>query len=198
MAAPGAVGRRARMLCGAAAFFFISFVFAYFYLRSLDTNNDWKIGSRQPAHRSRRGDRRGVLLLSAVGAAAGGNAIRDGESQSGAGGARCSALLVDRAPGDRLVDARLRPVKRRLRQRVHRLDRVLRGVRARLRVSGSRPRWRPPGAGVAARACWSSRHAADVRTDDGRRSGRAGRLLVLLERSTSFNGVVLFVLLYLL
>ncbi len=32
------------MLCGAAAFFFISFVFAYFYLRSLDTHNDWKIG----------------------------------------------------------------------------------------------------------------------------------------------------------
>ena len=34
----------ARMLCGAAAFFFISFVFAYFYLRSLDSNQDWKIG----------------------------------------------------------------------------------------------------------------------------------------------------------
>jgi heme/copper-type cytochrome/quinol oxidase subunit 3 len=33
-----------RMLCGAAAFFFISFVFAYFYLRSLDTNHNWKIG----------------------------------------------------------------------------------------------------------------------------------------------------------
>ncbi len=34
----------ARMLCGAGAFFFVSFVFAYFYLRSLDTHNDWKIG----------------------------------------------------------------------------------------------------------------------------------------------------------
>ena len=34
----------ARMLCGAMAFFFISFVFAYFYLRSLDSNGDWKIG----------------------------------------------------------------------------------------------------------------------------------------------------------
>jgi len=34
----------ARALCGAAAFFFISFVFAYFYLRSLDTNRSWKIG----------------------------------------------------------------------------------------------------------------------------------------------------------
>ncbi|MGI9184898.1 MAG: hypothetical protein ACR2GZ_08025 [Solirubrobacteraceae bacterium] len=34
----------ARQLCGAGAFFFVAFVFAYFYLRSLDTNNDWKIG----------------------------------------------------------------------------------------------------------------------------------------------------------
>ena len=35
----------ARQLCGVAAFFFISFVFAYFYLRSLDPNHSWKIGS---------------------------------------------------------------------------------------------------------------------------------------------------------
>jgi heme/copper-type cytochrome/quinol oxidase subunit 3 len=34
----------ARQLCGATAFFFIAFVFAYFYLRSLDLNDDWKIG----------------------------------------------------------------------------------------------------------------------------------------------------------
>jgi heme/copper-type cytochrome/quinol oxidase subunit 3 len=34
----------ARMLAGAITFFFISFVFAYFYLRSLDLNKDWKIG----------------------------------------------------------------------------------------------------------------------------------------------------------
>jgi heme/copper-type cytochrome/quinol oxidase subunit 3 len=32
------------MLCGAAAFFFVSFVFAYFYLRSLDVNKSWTIG----------------------------------------------------------------------------------------------------------------------------------------------------------
>lgn len=38
----------ARQLCGAAAFFFISFVFAYFYLRSLDTNASWKIGHVSP------------------------------------------------------------------------------------------------------------------------------------------------------
>ena len=39
----------ARLLCGAAAFFFISFVFAYFYLRSLDTHKDWKIGTVSPS-----------------------------------------------------------------------------------------------------------------------------------------------------
>jgi heme/copper-type cytochrome/quinol oxidase subunit 3 len=34
----------ARMLCGAAAFFLMAFLFAYFYLRSLDVNKGWKIG----------------------------------------------------------------------------------------------------------------------------------------------------------
>ena len=47
----------ARLLCGALAFFFVSFVFAYFYLRSLDTNHDWKIGHGQPVGRARRRDR---------------------------------------------------------------------------------------------------------------------------------------------
>ncbi|MGH2866339.1 MAG: hypothetical protein ACRDNK_02060 [Solirubrobacteraceae bacterium] len=41
---PRALWVGARQLCGAAAFFLVSFVFAYFYLRSLDTNGDWKIG----------------------------------------------------------------------------------------------------------------------------------------------------------
>ena len=39
----------ARQLCGVASFFFISFVFAYFYLRSLDSNNSWKIGHVSPS-----------------------------------------------------------------------------------------------------------------------------------------------------
>jgi heme/copper-type cytochrome/quinol oxidase subunit 3 len=38
----------ARLLAGAAAFFFLSFVFAYFYLRSQDANHDWKIGAVHP------------------------------------------------------------------------------------------------------------------------------------------------------
>ena len=45
---PRALWVGTRQLCGAAAFFFISFVFAYFYLRSLDTNKSWKIGHVDP------------------------------------------------------------------------------------------------------------------------------------------------------
>jgi heme/copper-type cytochrome/quinol oxidase subunit 3 len=33
----------AKMWCGATAFFFASFVFAYFYLKSLDENHGWKV-----------------------------------------------------------------------------------------------------------------------------------------------------------
>ena len=41
---PRAIWVSARLLCGAAAFFFAAFVFAYFYLRSQDNTHDWKIG----------------------------------------------------------------------------------------------------------------------------------------------------------
>jgi heme/copper-type cytochrome/quinol oxidase subunit 3 len=41
---PRAIWVGARQLCGAASFFFLAFVFAYFYLRSLDLDKDWKIG----------------------------------------------------------------------------------------------------------------------------------------------------------
>jgi heme/copper-type cytochrome/quinol oxidase subunit 3 len=47
---PPDVGARAmavatRLLCGATTFFFLAFVFAYFYLRSIDANHMW-----HPAH----------------------------------------------------------------------------------------------------------------------------------------------------
>jgi heme/copper-type cytochrome/quinol oxidase subunit 3 len=41
---PRAIWAGARQMCGAASFFFLAFLFAYFYLRSLDLNHDWKIG----------------------------------------------------------------------------------------------------------------------------------------------------------
>ncbi len=46
---PRAMWVGARQLCGAAAFFFLAFAFAYFFLRSLDTHKDWKIGSVNPS-----------------------------------------------------------------------------------------------------------------------------------------------------
>jgi heme/copper-type cytochrome/quinol oxidase subunit 3 len=45
---PRATWVGARLLCGAAAFFFMAFVFAYFYLRSLNVNHNWKIGKVDP------------------------------------------------------------------------------------------------------------------------------------------------------
>ena len=38
------ISAAAKMWCGATAFFFAAFAFAYFYLRSLDTNQSWTIG----------------------------------------------------------------------------------------------------------------------------------------------------------
>jgi heme/copper-type cytochrome/quinol oxidase subunit 3 len=46
---PRALWVSARLLCGAASFFFASFLFGYFYLRSLDSNKSWKIGAVNPS-----------------------------------------------------------------------------------------------------------------------------------------------------
>jgi heme/copper-type cytochrome/quinol oxidase subunit 3 len=46
---PRALRAGARGLCGAVAFFMVSFVFAYFYLRAQDPNRDWKIGHVAPS-----------------------------------------------------------------------------------------------------------------------------------------------------
>ena len=45
---PRALWVGARQLAGAVSFFFLSFVFAYFYLRSLDLDKNWKIGHVNP------------------------------------------------------------------------------------------------------------------------------------------------------
>lgn len=41
---PRALWLNARLLCASVSFFFIAFIFAYFYLRSLDPDHGWKIG----------------------------------------------------------------------------------------------------------------------------------------------------------
>jgi heme/copper-type cytochrome/quinol oxidase subunit 3 len=46
---PRALRAGSRGLCGAVAFFMVSFVFAYFYLRAQDPDKDWKIGHVKPS-----------------------------------------------------------------------------------------------------------------------------------------------------
>ena len=46
---PRALRAGARGLCGAVAFFVVAFVFAYFYLRSQDPNKGWKEGAVNPS-----------------------------------------------------------------------------------------------------------------------------------------------------
>ena len=46
---PRAIWVTGRLLCGSISFFFASFLFAFFYLKALDTNHSWKIGRVVPA-----------------------------------------------------------------------------------------------------------------------------------------------------
>jgi heme/copper-type cytochrome/quinol oxidase subunit 3 len=46
---PRAIWVSVRLWCGSTAFFFASFVFAYFYLRAINSNHAWKIGSVNPS-----------------------------------------------------------------------------------------------------------------------------------------------------
>jgi heme/copper-type cytochrome/quinol oxidase subunit 3 len=45
---PRAIWVTGRLLCGSISFFFASFLFAFFYLKALDTNHNWKIGRVVP------------------------------------------------------------------------------------------------------------------------------------------------------
>jgi heme/copper-type cytochrome/quinol oxidase subunit 3 len=46
---PRAIWVSVRLFCGSTAFFFVSFVFAYFYLRAINSNHAWKIGPVDPS-----------------------------------------------------------------------------------------------------------------------------------------------------
>jgi heme/copper-type cytochrome/quinol oxidase subunit 3 len=61
---PRALWIGGRLLCGAISFFFASFLFAYFYLRALDTNHSWTIGHVRPA----QGLGLAIVLLYLIGA----------------------------------------------------------------------------------------------------------------------------------
>lgn len=45
---PRAIWVSGRLLCGTISFFFASFVFAFFYLKALDLNHNWKMGHVVP------------------------------------------------------------------------------------------------------------------------------------------------------
>ncbi len=45
---PRAIWISARLFCGVISFFFASFLFAFFYLKALDLNHNWKIGHVVP------------------------------------------------------------------------------------------------------------------------------------------------------
>lgn len=45
---PRAIWVSGRLLCGAITFFIASFLFAFFYLKALDVNHNWKIGNVVP------------------------------------------------------------------------------------------------------------------------------------------------------
>jgi heme/copper-type cytochrome/quinol oxidase subunit 3 len=61
---PRAIWVGGRLLCGAISFFFASFLFAYFYLRSLDLNKTWTIGAVHPS----KGLGAAIVALFVVGA----------------------------------------------------------------------------------------------------------------------------------
>jgi heme/copper-type cytochrome/quinol oxidase subunit 3 len=61
---PRAIWVGGRLLCGSISFFFASFVFAYFYLRALDTNHSFVIGSVHPS----QGLGAAIMALYVVGA----------------------------------------------------------------------------------------------------------------------------------
>ena len=61
---PRAIWVSGRLLCGSISFFFASFLFAYFYLRSLDLNRTWTIGAVHPS----KGLGAAIMALFVVGA----------------------------------------------------------------------------------------------------------------------------------
>jgi heme/copper-type cytochrome/quinol oxidase subunit 3 len=87
---PRALRAGARGLCGAMAFFMVSFVFAYFYLRAQDPNRDWKIGHVAPPF----GFGLVILLVLVVSAFLLNTAARRPELTLSAGGAALALALL--------------------------------------------------------------------------------------------------------
>ena len=147
----------ARMLCGAAAFFFMAFLFAYFYLRSLDVNKSWKIGTVNPP----TGFGVAIVVVLVASAVLLRMASRRPTEALPLGlTALGLALLSIVLQVIAWTTLGFGPGERRLRERVRRLDRVVRGVHAGLRLLDRdpdrehlAPRSRGRQASARARAC---------------------------------------------
>ena len=157
------------LAAGATITFFFGFVFAYFYLRSLDNNGLWRPRGRQPPRWLWSGDhgrvraQRGPLRLGGPGGADRPPLVGHRRDLPAARAGRL------RPPGVRVREPRLRPRRRGLRQRLLRLDAAVHGRRAdralpdrddlRLRLATSASRRRPSRHRTSRRApttgcCW--------------------------------------------
>ena len=121
------------LLASASAFFFLAFVFAYFYLRSLNNHGMWRPKGVNPSVGW------GTVILACVVLERAPDAARPDRPPRGAkaavareGARRARARSARARPADRRVgEPRLRPGGRRLRERLRRLDGVLLPLRVR-------------------------------------------------------------------
>ena len=129
---PPDVGARAlyiagRLLAGATTFFFLAFLFAYFYLRSLNQNHMWHPGHVK-ADQALGAVIVACVLLSAALAIVAGRQMKARVAQLAGPGDRVARARArgDRAAVRRVHGAALRPDRWRLCERLLRLDGVLR------------------------------------------------------------------------
>ena len=165
------------LLAGATAFFFVAFLFAYFYLRSLNNGGMWKPQGRRRLGRLGNGGR-GVLRRERPARAA-----RAGrppcDAARGSGGSRGWCALLIGVVGLVLqvlawTHAGLRAGGRRLRERLLRLD----GVRLPLRARNAALARDDPGHVVAVQQGRGRRHRRRARrpaTRTARRTTSATR-----------------------
>ncbi len=122
---PRAMRAGARGLCGAIAFFMLAFVFAYFYLRAQDPNKGWKQGAVNPSIGLGIAI---VLVLVASAVAMRAAATRRERTVSAGAVALGLALLSVVLQVVEWTTLGFGPASGALRQRVHRLDDLLRGA----------------------------------------------------------------------
>ena len=174
------------LLASATAFFFLAFLFAYFYLRSLNNAHMWRPKGVDPSVGARHG-RRGADRRQRAARPARARRPPRRPARSSGGSRALLALVVGLAalvaPVRRVGDARLRARRRRLRERLRRLDGVLLPLRARdalLARDAARdlvplPRQVASGAPEPGEASGDPHRSATTSTIRSRSSGRSSR-----------------------